>query len=116
MYQTRKEVKSPLTMHGEQMWEERVRELEKKISQLRTGRRILMNLLEIAALNQKRQIERLQRENHELKRRNRRYAARILFLQEHVQREGHNDTYIDLAKDCRGNEIFRLNSIENRDF
>ncbi|WP_282200819.1 hypothetical protein [Collibacillus ludicampi] len=74
-------MKSPLTMHGEQMWEERVRELEKRISQLRTGRRILMNLLEINAQNQMRQIARLQRENHELKKRNRRYVSRILLLQ-----------------------------------
>jgi hypothetical protein len=81
MYQERKEVKSPLTMHGEQMWEERVRELENRISQLRTGRRILMNLLEITAQNQMRQIARLQRENHELKKRNRRYVSKILLLQ-----------------------------------
>lgn len=73
--------------------EEKVRELEKKITQLRTGRRILMNLLEQTTQEKLRQIVRLEKEIQNLKKRNRRYAMELFQLRngnQHVTRDFRN--------------------------
>lgn len=60
--------------------EEKVRELEKKIHHLRTGRRILMNLLEHSTQERMRQIVRLEKEITALRKRNLRYAMELFHL------------------------------------
>jgi predicted nucleic acid-binding Zn-ribbon protein len=60
--------------------EEKVRELEKKIHHLRTGRRVLMNLLEHSTQERLRQIVRLEKEIQALKKRNLRYAMELFHL------------------------------------
>lgn len=60
---------------------EKIRELEKKISQLRTSRRVLMNLLETSTRDKLRQIVRLEKEVQKLRRRNQNIAAQLLFSQ-----------------------------------
>lgn len=71
----------------EMRMEEKIRELEEKISQLRAGRRILMNLLEQSTQEKMRQIIRLEQENKKLRRRNRRFAAQLLLLKTGIRKE-----------------------------
>ncbi|BCJ85740.1 hypothetical protein [Effusibacillus dendaii] len=67
--------------------EEKIDDLEKKISQLRTGRRILMHLLEHSLHEKIRQIIRLERENQYLRKQNRRYAAELLQLRAKIKKD-----------------------------
>ncbi|MFC4766386.1 hypothetical protein [Effusibacillus consociatus] len=76
--------------HDDVRVEEKIRELEKRISQLRAGRRILMNLLEQSTQEKMRQIVRLEKENQILRKQNRRYAAQLLLLKTGIKNENLN--------------------------
>lgn len=54
--------------------EKRVEELEDLLEQLRVGRRVLMNVLELVQDEQREKIALLEQENEELRRKNRRFA------------------------------------------
>jgi hypothetical protein len=56
----------------------RIRELEDLLDQLRMGRRVLINLLEITQREQKRKIEELEKENQRLKRKNKKYVEVLI--------------------------------------
>jgi hypothetical protein len=56
----------------------RIRELEDLLDQLRMGRRVLINLLEITQKEQKRKIEELEKENQRLKRKNKKYVEALI--------------------------------------
>ncbi|WP_018133371.1 hypothetical protein [Effusibacillus pohliae] len=76
-----------MDMHEADRVEEKIRELEKKISQLRAGRRILMNLLEQSTHEKLRQIVRLEKENQLLRKQNRKYATQLLLLRTGVKQQ-----------------------------
>lgn len=59
---------------------EKIGELEKQIAQLRTSRRILMNLFETSTREKTQQIVRLEKEIHMLRRRNQQIAQQLLFM------------------------------------
>lgn len=67
--------------------QEKICELEKKIMQLRTGRRILMSLLEKITREKSQQIVGLEKEIQRLKTKNRRYANELLYLKIHSETE-----------------------------
>jgi TolA-binding protein len=54
-----------------------IKQLTNKIAELRIGRRILMNLLEVQQEENQKEIEILKRENEALRRKNRQMAMRI---------------------------------------
>jgi hypothetical protein len=57
--------------------DEKIKELLNKNAELRVGRRILMNLLEMTNEEKKKEIEKLKRENELLRQRNKKIAARL---------------------------------------
>lgn len=63
---------------------EKIKELEQKINELRTGRRILMNLLEVSTREKARQIMRLEKEIYRLRQRNQYIAQKLLYFQPYL--------------------------------
>jgi tRNA(Phe) wybutosine-synthesizing methylase Tyw3 len=57
--------------------DEQIKELLNKNAELRVGRRILMNLLEMTNEEKKKEIEKLKRENESLRKRNKKIATRL---------------------------------------
>lgn len=58
--------------------EKKIEELEELLQQLRLGRRVLMNLLEMIQNEQNEKLAQLEKENEWLRRKNRKYAERLM--------------------------------------
>lgn len=58
--------------------EKRVEQLESMLEQLRVGRRVLMNVLELVQDEQREKISQLEHENEKLRRINQRYAKMLM--------------------------------------
>jgi hypothetical protein len=58
--------------------EKKIEELEDLLQQLRLGRRVLMNLLEMIQNEQNEKLAQLEKENEWLRRKNRKYAERLM--------------------------------------
>lgn len=58
--------------------EKRVEQLESLLKQLRVGRRVLMNVLELVQDEQREKIVQLEQENEKLRRKNQRYAKMLM--------------------------------------
>ncbi len=58
--------------------EKRVEELESMLEQLRVGRRVLMNVLELVQEEQREKISKLVQENEGLRRKNKRFAKMLM--------------------------------------
>jgi hypothetical protein len=63
----------------------KIKELLDKNAELRIGRRILMNLLEAAHEEKKKEIESLKRENETLRKRNKKMAVRLWKMEAHIK-------------------------------
>ena len=65
-------------MNAEELrYEERIRQLEENIANLRMSRRILMNLLEQVQYSRKEELERLEKERRRLQKISSSYAGQI---------------------------------------
>ncbi|MCF6093142.1 hypothetical protein L1765_03920 [Microaerobacter geothermalis] len=60
--------------------QQKINQLEETLDNLRVGRRVLMNLLEITQEESNQMIAELQRENLRLKKQNHKYAKELFFL------------------------------------
>ncbi|MDK2820530.1 MAG: hypothetical protein PWP31_495 [Clostridia bacterium] len=66
-----------MAIHKEGMVDKRIKDLEKKVEQLRLSRRILMRLVEKSETEKWEMVNRLRREKEQLQLRNQRYAKTI---------------------------------------